>query len=278
LYSEKPARARFEGGEFVLSDYVLVPEETGAIAESALYGSEPIATRTVVPNDYVSIYVVHDDGYHYLGGGYREACFLITAGHAITDSWDHKLALSRDGKKFYHPGKVERHLVKEDFVRCTGDDVGAFELSPADWAVLGTRSVKSSVYSATGMSRIEVFGRDPTGVLKAGVGNLLPPSQKQRFMGVVPHSASTMKGFSGSPVYTIGEAGRKIVGLHIAGGSGTENYMASVHEIHQLRRKLGLIPDVPMVAEVSPPTKHHQFDRHEFREEEEELGRASTGA
>jgi hypothetical protein len=252
-----------------------VPEETGAIAESALYGSEPIATRTVVPNDYVSIYVVHDDGYHYLGGGYREACFLITAGHAITDSWDHKLALSRDGKKFYHPGKVERHLVKEDFVRCTGDDVGAFELSPADWAVLGTRSVKSSVYSATGMSRIEVFGRDPTGVLKAGVGNLLPPSQKQRFMGVVPHSASTMKGFSGSPVYTIGEAGRKIVGLHIAGGSGTENYMASVHEIHQLRRKLGLIPDVPMVAEVSPPTKHHQFDRHEFREEEEELGRAS---
>ncbi|APG75706.1 hypothetical protein 1 [Beihai sobemo-like virus 9] len=275
LYSVKPGRARFVEGQFVLSDYVLVPEETGTIAESALYGSDPIATRSVAPNDYVSVYVVHDDGYHYLGGGFREAAFLITAAHAITDSLDHRIALSKDGKKFYHPGKVIRHFVNDDYVRCTGDDVGAFELSAADWAVLGVRSVKPSVYSATGMSRIEVFGRDPVGVLKAGVGNLLPPTQKQKYLGVVPHSASTMKGFSGSPVYTIGETGRKIVGLHIAGGTGTENYMASVHEIHQLRRKLGLIPEVPMVAEASPDMKHRQFDRHEHNDLMDDLSRVS---
>lgn len=275
LYAIKPATAKFEGGQFVVGEYALVPEEAGAVAESALYGSDPISPRTVMPNDYVSIYIEHDDGYHYLGGGFREANFLITAGHAVSDSRDHKIALSRDGKKFYHPGKVERHLVNEDYARCTGDDVGAFELSPADWAVLGTRSVKPSVYSASGMSRIEVFGRDVAGILKAGVGSLLPPSQKQRRLGVVPHSASTMKGFSGSPVYTIGETGRKIVGLHIAGGTGTENYMASVHEIHHLRKKLGLIPDVPMVAEVSPDTKHRQYDRHEHQDEEDELDDAN---
>jgi hypothetical protein len=275
MYSVVPDKAKKVDGTFVLEDYRLVPIEAGQLApESALFGSDPISKRTVSPNDFVFIYVVQDGEYHYLGGGYREGLFLITSAHALTDSEGQTLALSRDGEKFFCPQGYKRHFAKEDYVRCTGDDVGAFELSAADWAVLGARSVKSTVYSSVGMTRVEVFGRNRHGELQAGVGALLPPTEQQKRLGIVPHSASTTRGFSGSPVYTIGESGRRIVGLHIAGGSEADNknYMASVHEIHFLRKKLGLVPLPAMRSEVSPPTKMHQFDRHD-RDDDDEVRR-----
>jgi len=266
MYSVMPNTARRVDGDLVLQDYRLVPLHGGSkVAESALFGSDPLSKRSVSPNDYVSIYIVCEGEYQYIGCGYREGKFLITAAHDLTDSDGYTLALTRDGVKFYCPTTVIRHYAKEDYARCTGEDVGAFEFTLADWAVLGVRSVKPSVYSSAGMSRIEVFGRDRNGQLQAGVGALLPPDQSQKKLGIVPHNASTTKGFSGSPVYTLGGSGRRIVGLHIAGGSETDNknYMASVHEIHYLRRKLGLVPVPDLRAEVSPPTKHNQYDRHE---------------
>ncbi|APG75712.1 RdRp [Beihai sobemo-like virus 8] len=274
MYSVVPHTATCTDGKMVLKDYRLVPLGGDAkVAESALFGSDPLTKRSSAPNDYVSLYIEQDGEYHYLGGGYREGLFLITAAHALTESEGHTLALSRDGVKFYRPAGVKRHYAREGYARCTGDDVGAFELSAADWAASGVRSVKPSVYSAVGQTRVEVFGRSRQGVLQAGVGALLPPTEKQKRLGIVPHSASTIRGFSGSPVYSTGESGRRIVGLHIAGGceSDNKNYMASVHEIHFLRQKLGLVPEPQLRAEVSPNTKHFQYNRHDRDSDEEEL-------
>jgi hypothetical protein len=272
MYSVVPHTARCVDGVMVLNDYKLSPlDGDGKVAESALYGSDPISRRTTCPNDYISVYVGQGGEYHYLGGGYREGNFLITAAHVLTDSESHTLALSRDGEKFFCPSGVKRHFAKESYARCTGDDVGAFELSPADWAVLGVRSVKPTVYHAVGMSRIEVFGRSRDGQLQAGIGALLPPTQQQKKLGMVPHSASTKRGFSGSPVYSIGDGGRRIVGLHVAGGNlaDNKNYMASVHEIHHLRRKLGLVP-MPELKAESDTNKHYQYDRHQDRDDSDE--------
>lgn len=268
-YRLVPRTARLVDGTFQVGDYAMVPLSPGNLTpESALFGSEPLATKSVAPNEWVSVYIVREGGYIYLGAGYREGKFLITAAHVNTDSEGYEIALSRDGVKFFHPTELKKHYLKVDYERATGDDVGGMELSMADWAVLGTRSVKPSVYSTMGSTRIEIYGRDQLGVLKAGVGSLKPPSQAQKKAGLIPHSASTIKGFSGSPAYTLGGTGRKICGLHLAGGDGTVNFMATVHDLHAFRRKVGLAPKPAMVTE-SVDTKNYQYDRYEEDSEEE---------
>jgi len=265
LYSVVPKTAVLEGGQFRIKDFGFQAVSSGKVAESALYGSEPIQTRTMWPAEIVFVYSLQEKGWHYIGCGWREGRFLITAAHVLTASVGAPVCFSKDGKQRFVPRYgFALHFAKESYEKCTGYDVGAFEMCMSDWSLQGAHSVKPSIYSATAMARIEIFGRDYDNVLRAGVGNLLPANDKQKRTGIVPHTASTMKGFSGSPVLAFGPSGTKIVGVHIAGDSACmENYMASIHEVHYLRRKLGLIPEPELICEVSPGMKQVQYDRHE---------------
>lgn len=258
MYKVIPLYAKMINGEPTVTKYQLKPVEVGGsrekagskVPESALFGSPEIEKRAVLPKELVAAHVStgNHDEWRFVGMGWREADMFMTAGHVVTSLMNEgrQIAFTKfmtDNRKYVVPAHFTPYLMNDNFVPNTGEDLGAIRLSPSDWAVLGVRATNDVGYSRVAQAKIEVYGLNRDNEACAGSGHLLPATHEHTMHGLVPHSASTMRGFSGSPVFAKTTAGTRIVGVHVSGRKDyNENLMVNAFDLHRFRRALGLVP------------------------------------
>jgi len=106
-------------------------------------------------------------------------------------------------------------------------DVFAIELDPKMWSQLGLNKVSTRLKSEYGMQVSAVGYND--GLLVVSTGKTLRGSGVQE----LHHTASTLPGFSGSPLY----CGKSVVGVHVA-ADGDKNVAIRIEAVaYQLDRK-----------------------------------------
>jgi len=196
--------------------------------EMSMSGSE-IRTSGVVPG-CVHLVMVTEGEVLFVGMAFRYNDYLVTAHHNI-----HAMS-STPGKSFIVPfkpdGKKEHsqldmdsmlelteEMMSRDIVsgRYAGFDATVIPMEAADWSKLGVQSLKHA--DAIWNSGVTAYGLEKSGKrkLQRSMGTILKGEDHE--LTDVFYSASTLKGWSGSPILS---GQKRVVALH-CGTNGQQN-------------------------------------------------------
>lgn len=215
------------------------------VLEMAMPGSA-LARASEVPG---CLYLMNLSGSvpTHVGMAFRYGQYLVTAGHnaLALDSMPGQTILV----PFHLKGKIDfsmdldfnscmefKSFAEKDIVPEAAQiyDVCIVALSPGDWSRLGVKSLTH--YDAAWHMNVVTFGLERTSgdALQRSLGRIKPLAESDP-IHEVHYSASTLKGWSGSPVLT---AQKKVVALH-CGTNGVVNrglnfaYVRAIIDFHE---------------------------------------------
>ncbi|BAA72177.1 polyprotein [Sclerophthora macrospora virus B] len=223
------------------------PEAVDSL-EMSMRGSE-IRTSVAIPG-CLYLAVVHDSDVIFIGMAFRYKGYLVTAQHNI-------LAMSSAPGKYYvlpfRPGKdsefcyldqermieltsvmLHNDIVSEEF---QGYDVAIIPIAAAAWSCLGVKSLLHA--DATWGINVTLYGLEKTGKrkLQRSLGTIR--EDKESPLHSVYYNASTLRGWSGSPVLN---GHKRVVALH-CGTNGQVNrglnfaFVRFIIEIHEINTR-----------------------------------------
>ncbi|APG75693.1 hypothetical protein 1 [Beihai sobemo-like virus 11] len=277
LYIVSPGRGRFyidKNGEekYEVCDYVHeLVQSSGIEAEANVHNGEPALPTPALDKCVVTLAFKDSNGdIHNLGHGHRMGDYLVTNAHVndagLARSEDGQIVFTKDNQKFYPAG--EFIYFTKNYEKATGNDLGAYKISLGTWAASGVTSFQPSNYNPQGEGRIYLTAYDDVrGKTMMAKGYLHNQTKEDCKAGLIPHTAITRAGYSGTPIFLMKGQRRTMVGIHCGGRiDGKGNYGCSIYELFQFRRQLGLEPKIPLICEakyISPPTKDRQYDRYD---------------
>lgn len=245
-----------KGGEPV---YMAV-HETGTREESVL-ATSAIVKAGVTPRCLVAFGVQSDGHLAPLAVGFRVSdAGILLAQHTFEAAGGSPLIM-------FNPTDVENTqvLITEEEIassRSLGEpraahayDLAYMTIKPWKFSRTSTSKASATSFGYRTKGSITVYGHSQ-GVWAQSVGNLHYDLGSARAYGTMEHSASTVPGFSGSPLF---DANGKIVGMHIAGRAtqDTQNLAVTAKVIQQLLRTVGVAPSC---AAYVRPTESREKD------------------
>lgn len=222
-----------------------LPQEKGS--ESVLPFSPPIRMAPDEgPKWLVQLGLQNPDGTVMpVGFGFREQDWLITARHIrdldTAPAYQATKLVLYKGSRMVEAQVLEVvNVSTEENYEFSGHDLQALRFAPSVFASLQIGSVNSKTFTATAAGQVAVYGT-LHGLLAVAEG-ALRQDEKLNAAGVQTHAASTLPGFSGSPLVVNQNGSFQIAGLHISAAADGKpcNYGVSYWAIQRLRRKLGL--------------------------------------
>ena len=220
---------------------------------------------TQVPNWLVRILVEDNGDFSHVGFAIREGLYAHTAFHVGLVQTLQGVAV-RPGRYFVAScdGSRRREIdfstaIFEKVAQngptplrsCSGYDLCAIRLSSPDWCALGCKSISQATLTVSGMGKGtifstpkvlegEIFGTSSTGT----IGSMAEPLNA--VPGLEPHTVSTSKGDSGSPLLVMVHGHWRIVGIHLCSSPWRfkvlgevrylpENYAATISALDRIR-------------------------------------------
>lgn len=200
-----------------------------ALLEMSMPGSE-IRISGVVPG-CLHLAVLYEKKVTFVGMGFRYGEYFVTAQHNIhamtscpgkyylipfrPDRKNEICELGMDKMLELTPEILDRDLVGDEF---DGYDVSVIPISPASWSTMAVKSLDHS--DAVWNSNVTVYGLEKSGKhkLQRSLGAVV--KREDDPLHVLFYTASTLKGWSGSPVLS---GHRKVVAIH-CGTDGEVNH------------------------------------------------------
>jgi len=273
LYTITPGRGRFYIDADGIEKYQVIDYEHELVTAPDLIAPEAnvISGETPLPYEGLHKSVValacktSEGVFRHLGHGHRCGEYLFTNAH-VHDSRSGDVYFSKDLKQFWPVGEFT--YFQQHYTKATGSDLGAYKVTLGTWAASGVSTFSYKDYNPQSDGRIELTAYDDARTkFMIARGHLHNQSVAQCKTGMLPHTAITRAGYSGTPIFMMKGQKRTIVGIHCGGGNGEANYACSIYELLEFRRNLGLEQKIPMVCEAktfaSPTSKNRQYDRYD---------------
>lgn len=240
-----PKEVVYGGGEVKQVSYTFkTPEST------------PIKSESVLPSGYIPIPVspgeaprglvmISLDG-ELVGMGTRIGNLLTTARHVVETPGDLRLGLpfhdaktlplSMHNREYHLSGDASPATVFEH----TGRDLVAYSFDSSFWTKLGVSAFSPKHLSKNSTGAFRVFTYSSKGLVKS-VGNLSSDARLETKRGLLSHTASTIDGYSGSPLIGKVNGVEKLLGVHVAGGNQRgKNYAVTIWSVMRLLEVAGV--------------------------------------
>lgn len=228
----------------VVYDFGTAQQASSIMSESVLpSGYRPIPiTKSEAPKGLVMI----SSGGEQVGMGGRIGNLLLTARHVGDTSGELRVGLPQlNAPTLPLSMAIKVHHLTGDKppsanYEHTGRDIVAYEFEPSFWTKLGVSSFSPKQLSKNCNGNFRAFTFSSEGLVKTE-GYLVSDARREKREGLLSHSASTIAGFSGSPMVGRVNGVEKLFGLHIAGGNDTgKNYGVTIWSIMRLLEVAGV--------------------------------------
>jgi len=228
--------------------------------------------------------VMQDGRFHERAHGFRFGNYAIVAQHFTEQTeWDTvslygpkvkrilEIASVKENSKYYPNPKYESG---------TGTDIAAIWLPDDAWCSLGVTSAKPSSFTRRAKGRIRVhYWCTSKKTPLVSYGNLVTPWEQEKKDGVVPHSATTLPGLSGCPVWMSVNNVDKICAYHVCGQYAEHrivNYGATCPDMWHFFQHLGIVPghgeEKPTESSESTESQYDRWSEPEGGDYKDQMG------
>jgi len=213
--------------------------------------------------------VMQDGRFHERAHGFRFGNYAIVAQHFTEQhEWDSVALYGPKVKRILEISSVKNQSTyhpNPQYESGTGTDIAAILLPEDAWCSLGVSAAKPTSFTKRAKGRVRVHywcttNKSP----KVSLGSLVTPWEQEKKDGVVPHSATTLPGLSGCPVWMSVNNVDKICAYHVCGQYAEHrivNYGASCPDMWHFFQHLGLVPGHGEKPVESTESTESQYDR-----------------